>query len=289
MKRSLAVSLVRLTAFLIAAGFDVRAGTWTDHFASPTLMTDWRGDLDAFQIIGMELEGQSASPLPPSPFAFVEVDADTTDCSITAWISVVAPNTRICTKGALVFRHADGKGYVFALHEATQTAEVYRFSNHEMLLKVPWKIDLKAWYNIRAELHGPSMTFFIGEKEVGSISDSDSPAGAVGLAVQDADEVLFDDFTITGPKVIGNVDDIQKPEVDSIEHAGDQVTLRFSISPPYDYFVQMSSSPGITHDWQTIGFYRAKLQSDDIVFVDTNANPGAVRFYRIEKVPCDCR
>jgi hypothetical protein len=265
----------------------VRGGTWSDHFASDTLLPDWTGTRAEFQIVNEVLEGQSASPLTPSPFNFVEVQQDSTDCSVSAWIDVVRPNTHVCTKGALVLRHTGTNGYVFALHEATQTAEVYRVEDHELLLKKAWKIDLGTWHFARAELHGPVMTFFIDGQGVGSVTDSVSASGAVGLAVQDADIALFDDFTISGPGVVGNVDDVPKPELSSMEQSSSGVTLRFTISPPYDYFVQVSSSPEPSHDWRTIANYRAKDLTEDIVFTDTNAN--GPRFYRIEKVPCYCR
>ena len=43
-----------------------------------------------------------------------------------------------------------------------------------------------------------------------------------------------------------------------------------------------------SHDWQTIGSYRAKISGGEIVFTDTNSSSG-LRFYRIEKVPCYCK
>jgi len=193
----------------------------------------------------------------------------------------------VCTKGALVLRHSGSNGYVFALHEATQTAEIYRLSNAEMLLTKTWKIQLRTWYYLRAELHGATMAFFVNGELVGSVTDSTSPSGAIGLAVQDAEAVLFDDFTISGPNVAGNVDDLPKPEISSIEQTPEHVILRFQILPPFDYFVQVSSSPLPSKDWETIATFRAKIESSEIAFTDTNTN--AVRFYRIEKVPCYCR
>jgi hypothetical protein len=63
--------------------------------------------------------------------------------------------------------------------------------------------------------------------------------------------------------------------------------LRFTIEPPYDYYVQVSSSAAPSREWQTIATYRAKLVSEEVVFTDPNVS--GVRFYRIEKVPCYCR
>lgn len=276
-----------LWAVLFAFSLSSHAGTWSDHFSAGALLPDWTGTRTEFRIVDQVLEGQSGSPLTPSPFNFVEIQKDSTDCSVSVWINVVRPNTRVCTKGALLLRHTGTNGYVFALHEATQTAEVYRLENHEMLLNKPWKIELGTWHFARAELHGPVMRFFIDGQEVGSVTDSVSPAGAVGVAVQDADIALFDDFTITGPNVVGNVDEVASPEVASVASGPNGVTLRFTIEPPYDYNVQVSSSPAPSHDWQTIATFRAKLVSEDVVFTDPNSN--VVRFYRIEKVPCYCR
>jgi hypothetical protein len=275
-----------LWAVLFSFSLSAGAGTWTDHFTFPTLLDDWKGNRADFQIINQALQGESGLPLPPSPFNFVEVQKDSTDCSVSAWINVVRPNTRVYTKGALLLRHTGTNGYVFALHQATQTAEVYRLENHQMLLERPWKIDLEKWYFARAELRGSVMTFYIDGQEVGSVTDSVSPAGAVGLAVQDADIALFDDFTITGPGVVGNVDDVEKPVVNGVEAGAGGVTLRFTITPPYDYYVQMNATPAQSHDWQTIATYRAKLFSEDIHFTDANATGS--RFYRLEKAPCYC-
>lgn len=275
-----------LWAVLFSVALSARAGTWTDHFSFPTLLDDWKGNRADFQIVNQTLEGQSRSPVGPSPFNFIEIQKDSTDCSVSAWINVVRPNTSVCTKGALLLRHAGTNGYVFALHQATQTAEVYRLENHEMLLNKPWKIDLEKWHFARAELHGSVMTFFIDGQEVGSVTDSVSPTGAVGLAVQDADVALFDDFTITGPGVAGNVDDVERPALNGVEGGAGGVALRFTITPPYDYYLQVNSSPAPSHDWQTIASYRAKLSAEDITFTDATATGS--RFYRLEKVPCYC-
>ena len=272
---------------LLAVCGRVQGGTWSEHFASDALGLEWTGTRQGFRIVNQVLEGASASPITPSPFYFVEVQTDSTDCTVSSWINVVAPNVRVCTKGALLARHTGTNGYVFALHEATQTAEIYRLENHQMLLSKAWKIDLQRWYFVRVELHGSNMNFFIDGQEVGSVTDSVSPAGAVGLVVQDAEPVWFDDFMVSGPNVAGNVDDVPKPELSSVAQDATGVTLRFTISPPFDYFVQVSSSPVPSHDWQTIATYRAKLTSEDIVFTD--ANGSGSRFYRIEKVPCYCR
>jgi hypothetical protein len=286
-KTGSAISWFRVVICLVTAVAGARAGTWSDHFAYPSLLTEWQGDRTFFQINNGELLGISANPITISPFVFVAIDTDSTDCSVGAWVNVVAPNTHRCTKGALVLRQTGTNGYVFALHEATQTAEVYRLSNHEMLLSKGWKIELNKWYFARVEAHGATMTFFIDDVEVGSVTDSESTNGSVGLAAQDADAVRFDDFSVMGPRVVGNVDDVPKPAVASVEQTATQVTLRFAIEPPYDYFLQVSSSPAPSHDWQTIGTYRAKLLTEQIEFTEPTTN--TVRFYRIEKVPCYCR
>jgi hypothetical protein len=280
-------SLAWLCALFFALGLPSRAGTWSDHFSFETLLPDWTGTRAFFQIINEELEGESAEPVAPSPFNFVEVAKDSTDCTVGVWINVVMPNLRVCTKGAILARHTGTNGYVFALHQATQTAEIYRLSNHEMLLNVPWKIDLLKWYYVRAELHGPVMSFYIDGQLVGTINDSQSPSGAVGLAVQDAEAVRFDDFTITGPNVIGNVDDVAKPIV-STEQTPQGVAIQFAMEGGYDYYVQVSSDPRPSRDWTTLATYTAKLAPEDVTFVDTTI-PTAPRFYRVEKTPCYCR
>lgn len=260
-------------------------GTWNDHFGQPTLAEDWVGNRYAFRIQGGVLEGQSASPVTPSPLNVVEIAQDSTDCDVACWINVVAPNTRVCTKGTLILRHSGNEGYVFALHEPTQTIEVYRLSNHEMLLNRSAKIELKKWYYVRAELRGPTMNFFVDGHKIGTVTDDRAASGSVGVAVQDAEAAWFDDFSVSGPQVRGNVDDISLPEL-RVTKSSNQIVLRFLALPPYDYFVQASSKP-FSHDWETIGTFRAKLNSFEAEISDPMTN--GMRFYRVEKVHCGCR
>jgi hypothetical protein len=179
-------------------------GTWADRFGESTLGADWRGNRDAFRIKDGALAGVSANPLAESPLNIVEVGNDWGDYVIQCWINVVSPNTHVCSKGALVLRHNGAEGYVFALHEPTQTIEVYRLSNHEMLLSKPAVIKFQSWYHVRAELKGENMSFFVDDVLVGTVTDNKSLSGATGVAVQDVDEGLFDDFTVTGPAIPSN-------------------------------------------------------------------------------------
>jgi len=272
--------------FLFSTNSFSVAGTWADHFSSDALGADWRGNRDYFRITDAALDGQSASPLAPSPLNLVEVGEGWTDYTIRCWMNVVAPNSRVCTKGALILRDNGKDGYVFALHEPTQTVEVYRLSNHEMLLSKPAAIELKKWYRVRAELQGPVMSFFVDDQLMGTVTDDRSLSGAVGVAVQDAEQVLFDDFTVTGPNIPGNVDGIAPPEFAPVERDGNQLLLRFLALPPYHYHVQYSASvPG--YGWQTLTSFTAKVSSFEAVAVDQITN--SYRFYRIEKVFCECR
>ena len=106
------------------------------------LGSDWRGDRDAFSIVDGALKGQSASPLTPSPLNMVEVGTNWSDGVVQCRINVVTPNLRVCTKGALILRQSGNEGYVFALHTAAQTIEVYRLSTHEMLLSRPATLEM---------------------------------------------------------------------------------------------------------------------------------------------------
>jgi hypothetical protein len=83
-------------------------------------------------------------------------------------MDVVTPNLLICTKGALILRDSGTDGYVFALHVATRTIEVYRLSDHEMLLSQAAPLELQTWYVARAELQGPTMNFFVDRRATGA-------------------------------------------------------------------------------------------------------------------------
>jgi hypothetical protein len=126
------------------------------------------------------------------------------DYTVQCRIDVVTPNLLVCTKGALILRDNGKDGYVFALHVATKTIEVYRLSDHEMLLSENAPLELKTWYLVRAELQGTNMSFFVEGQLIGTVTDDRSLSGAVGVAVQDTMQTLFDDFTVTGPGIPSN-------------------------------------------------------------------------------------
>ena len=259
--------------------------TWRDHFNEPVLGPEWKGDREFFQIKNGVLEGESASPLALSPLNLVEIAVDSNELTVGAWVNLVERNYRVCTKGALILRHEGENGFVFALHEPTQTIEVFHISTHEMLLIKPAKINLKQWYYLRVELNGATMRFFVDGLLIGTVTDPRVPAGAVGLGVQEAEAVWFDDFSVTGPNVNGNVDEESRPEVVYSEASDGEVTMSFSAMPQHRYYVQVSSTPW-THDWQTVKAFEPGSEPFEAVFTDMTAN--AVKFYRVEKVFCNC-
>lgn len=200
------VRLLRLLmgSVLLSATFLSVGGTWSDHFSGNILRSDWRGDRDSFSILDGTLGGVSVRPLPPVPLHQMEVGTDWSDYTVQCRIDVVTPNLAICTKGALILRDNGKDGYVFALHIATKTIEVYRLSDHEILLSKDAPLELKTWYLARAELHGSTMMFFLDADLIGTVTDDRSLSGAVGVAVQDTMETRFDDFTVTGPDIPSN-------------------------------------------------------------------------------------
>lgn len=276
-------SLLATTA-LLAAHASILAGTWLDHFSRPVLVAEWLGNRDSFSIQGEALRGVSASPL-FSPLNIVEVGKDWSDYQIQCWVNVVAPNVRVCTKGGLILRHTGKEGYVFALHQATQTIEVYRLSDHEMLLSKAAVIDFKKWYHLRAILTGPTMSFFVDDQLIGSVTDDRSLTGAAGVAVQDAEEVLFDDFEATGPSVPDHDQEFPAPQISSVQREGNQVVFRFTVESSYHYSLQ--SSPSLKTRWEPLASFTAKLAALDAVAYDTPTS--GARFYRLEKTSCECR
>ena len=147
----------RVLAFLwcLVGTLPSLAGTWRDHFSSPTLGTDWIGDRHAFKITAGSLDGQSASPLAGSPLYTVAVGTNWTDLKVEARVNVVAPNTRVCSKAALVLRCNGTNGYVFALHVATQTIELSQLGvGGKVLFSTPSPLQYQRWYDMRAEVQG---------------------------------------------------------------------------------------------------------------------------------------
>ncbi len=189
---------------LLGWGFVAVGGTWSDDFSANILGSDWQGDRDSFSIIDGALKGISALPVAPSPFHRVEVGKDWADYTVECRIDVEVPNLLVCTKGALVLRDNGTEGYVFALHVATKTIELYRLSDNQVLLSKDAPLALKTWYLVRAELQGDTMKFFVDDQLIGTVIDDRSLSGAVGVAVQDALDARFDDFAVTGPNIPGN-------------------------------------------------------------------------------------
>ena len=204
MIKTFTVSLVLVLSLLLGLTLFTTAGTWSDDFSESTLGREWRGDINSFSIVNDALKGVSASPLAPVPLHLVEVGTNWTDYVVQCRMNVVTPNLLVCTKGAIILRHSGEEGYVFALHVAAKTIEVYRLADHEILLTQDAPLELGQWYRARVELQGEEMTFFVDDQLIGTVTDNRSPAGAVGLAVQDTMETLFDDFTVTGPGIPGN-------------------------------------------------------------------------------------
>jgi hypothetical protein len=242
------------------------AGTWCDHFSQNVLGSDWQGDRDYFSIVDGALKGISAAPLAPVPLHRVEVGKDWTDYTIQCRIDVVEPNLLVCAKGALVLRDNGYEGYVFALHVATRTIEVYRLSNQEMLLYADAPLQLQQWYLARAELQGATMSFFVDDQLIGTVTDDRSLSGAAGVAVQDAMEALFDDFTVMGPSIPSNGLELS---------LGRKVTLRWSSSLT-NSILKAASELSPTTVWSTVTNTPASV--GDQLTVTLDPAPGN-RFY----------
>ncbi len=244
------------------------AGTWSDQFSQPVLGSDWQGDRDAFSILDGALKGVSALPVAPSPLNRVEVGQDWTDYTVRCRINVVEPNLLVCTKGALVLRDNGTEGYVFALHVATRTIEVYRLSDGGMLLSEDASPELKTWYVLSAEAHGPIMSFFVDGRLIGSVTDDRSPSGRVGVAVQDALVALFDDFTVTGPGIPGNGLELS---------LGQKITITWPTSFT-NYVLETTTQlfPGTT--WDTITNAPSVAGGEVSVTLERSAGPS---FYRL--------
>ena len=260
-------------SILLASNSLTSAGTWSDHFSQNVLGSDWQGDRDFFSIVDAALQGVSAAPIAPVPLRRVEVGKDWTDYTIQCRIDVVEPSLVICTKGALVLRDNGSEGYVFALHVATKTIEVYRLSNQEMLLSKDAPLQLQQWYLVRAELQGATMTFFVDDQLIGTVTDDRSLSGAAGVAVQDAMEVLFDDFTVTGQNIPGNGLELS---------LGQKVTLSWSSSLT-NSILKVTSELSPTTAWSTVTNTPASV--GDQLAVTLDPAPGNRFFILVPKSP----
>jgi len=253
--------------FLASAG-STCGGTWSDHFSGSVLGSDWQGDRDYFSILDGALDGLSATPIAPAPLHRVEVGTNWAGYTVQCGIDVVTPNLLVCTKGALVLRDNGSDGYVFALHVATQTIEVYRLSDQEMLLSQDAPLKLETWYSVRAELQGSTMSFFVDDQLVGTVTDDRSLSGAVGVAVQDTMETLFQDFTVTGPNIPGNGLALS---------LGQQLTLSWPASLT-DYVLEVTSDLSASGAWTVVT--NAPVNVAGQLTVSLDLSPGN-QFYRL--------
>ncbi|MBM3239755.1 hypothetical protein FJZ31_26015 [Candidatus Poribacteria bacterium] len=178
---------------------EAMAGVWQDDFEGPALGDFWRGDIDNFSLQDGKLQGRSAHPILVFP-RFIEIGNDWTDYTVQCQVNVIEPNLLECSKGAFLLRYKEKEGYVFALHVATESVEVYRFSG-ERLLSVQMPLQLKTWYTLRTEVQGNNFIFYVDNKHIGTLQDHLSSKGSVGLLVEDALSVLFDNFWVSGPDI----------------------------------------------------------------------------------------
>ncbi len=244
------------------------AGTWSDHFSGNTLGSDWQGDRSYFSVSNGALSGFSASPIAPVPLHKVEVGTNWGDYTVQCRMNVVTPNLLVCTKGALILRDNGKDGYVFALHVATQTIEVYRLSDQEMLLSQFAALELKTWYLVRAELQGASLSFFVDGQLIGTITDARCLSGAVGVGVQDTMQTIFEDFTVTGPNIPGNGLGLI---------VGPKITLSWPSSLT-NYVLQVTSNLSATGAWNPVT--NSPTSSGDQLTVTLEPSPGS-QFYRL--------
>ncbi len=199
--KSVIYKTVILFLYVLTSSLSI-AGTWTDDFSGETLNSHWRGNKENFSIVDGKLSGRNASPILILPLKWIETGENWGNYKIECQINVVTPNLLECTKGALILRHKGNEGYVFALHVATKTVEVFRLSNGEMLLSKEEHLELETWYNVRAELQDDKMSFFLDDRLIGKLSDKRVLSGSVGLAVQDTLCVLFDNLKVIGPILV---------------------------------------------------------------------------------------
>ncbi len=262
--------LLRLLPFsgFLGWSFLAVAGTWSDNFSENFLGADWQGDRDYFSVTNATLKGVSATPLAPAPLHRVEVGENWTDYSVQCRINVLEPNLLVCTKGALVLRDNGTDGYVFALHIATKTIEVYRLSNEEMLLSKDAPLELKRWYQVSALLSGSNMNFFVDGQFVGTVIDERSLSGRVGVAVQDALDARFDDFSVTGPNVPSNGLELT---------VGQKLTLTWPSSMT-NYVLKTASQLSPTASWDTVTNAPGTNGTQLSVTLDPSS---ANRFYRL--------
>jgi hypothetical protein len=151
---------------------------------------------------------------------------------------------------------------------ATQTIEVYRLSDQEMLLSQFAPLELKTWYLVRAELQGTKLAFFVDDQLIGTVTDDRSLSGAVGVAVQDTLQTMFEDFTVTGPNIPGNGLELS---------LGQKITLSWPSSLT-NYVLQVISDLSATNGWNMVTNSPSSVGGQLTVALDPSSGS---HFYRL--------
>ena len=138
-----------------------------------------------------------------------------------------------------------------------------------MLLSKDAPLELQKWYRVRAELQGGTMSFYVDDQLIGTVTDNRSPSGAVAVAVQDAEEVLFDDFSVTGPNVRGN-------EL-KLSPVAEKITLSWSKSLT-NYVLKSTQDLSSSAKWEPLT--NSILADGDRLSVTLNISSGN-RFYSL--------
>jgi hypothetical protein len=68
--------------------------------------------------------------------------------------------------------HNGGETYVFALHEPTQTFELYRVSDHHMYFSRPASPSYNNYYRVRVEVQASTLSFLVNNAIVAKIPNT---------------------------------------------------------------------------------------------------------------------
>jgi len=132
---------------------------------------------------------------------------------------------------------------------------------------------LKTWYLVRAELQGTNMSFFVDGQLIGTVTDDRSLSGAVGVAVQDTMETLFDEFSVTGPDIPSNGLELS---------VGQKITLSW---PSFltNYVLKATSNLSATGAWNTVT--NTPVSSSGQLKVTLDPSPGSHFYILVPKSP----
>lgn len=108
----------------------------------------------------------------------------------------------------IIFRMSDTGSYTVGLTDQGMSSYYFSFANGVVNFQaVPFDWELGTWYVLKAVVEEDSFKYYVDGEPIMEYTNALEPKGQVGVQASGAITAYFDDFTITGDDIAGNVSD----------------------------------------------------------------------------------